>query len=63
MGIGLIDCAGKEAAMEGHVEVLFEYRESKRQLKISPSSICEILAQELSRFGKEGTVVQLSKPQ
>ena len=45
------------------VEVLFEFRESKRQLKVSPKSICKVLAQELSQFGKEGVVVQLAKPQ
>jgi hypothetical protein len=48
--------------MEVKVEVLFEYKESKYQLNISPRSISTILTQELPCFGNEGAVV-LSKPQ
>ena len=49
--------------MEFPVEVLFEYKESKRKLGVTPRSVCAILTQELARFGKEGAVVQLAKPQ
>lgn len=45
------------------VEVLFEYKDSKRKLTLDPEQVCETITEELAnRFGKKNPVVCLSKP-
>ena len=45
------------------VQVLFEYKESRRQLTVSPAAICEVVAEELGKFGYAAPVVKLSGPE
>ena len=45
------------------VEVLFEYKDSKRKLTLIPEQVCETITEELAnRFGIKNVVVYLSKP-
>ena len=48
-------------AMEERVEVLLEYKESRRQLSAIPSKICDLVSVELGRLGIEGAKVILAK--
>ena len=41
------------------IELLFEYCESRRCLRVRRENVCESIEQELSRFGKQGIRVQL----
>ena len=42
------------------VDVLFEFKESRRQLTAAPSDVCEIICGELASLGKEDSIVELS---
>ena len=44
-------------------DVLFEYKESRRQLSVAPSDVCEVNSGELVSLGKEGSIVELSRGQ
>ncbi len=39
------------------VEVLFEYKDSRKELSVIPTEVCETIAQELKGLGIEGSVV------
>ena len=42
------------------VDILFEYKESRRQLSVVPNDICQLIRHELSTLGlKEGMVIEL----
>ena len=42
------------------VDILFEYKESRRQLSVVPNDICQVIRQELSTLGlKEVVVIEL----
>ena len=45
------------------VDVLFEFKESRRQLTAAPSDVCEIICGELASLGKEDSIVELSRGQ
>ncbi len=43
-----------------NVQVLFEYKDSRQQLSLSPNSFCEVIGEELSKFGCPAPVVRLA---
>ena len=45
--------------MADTVEVLFEFRESRRQLCVPQNEICQAVSNELATLGKEGVVIEL----
>ena len=45
----------------GYIQLLFEYRESKRCLRVNRSNVCETIEKELSRFGQTVSKVSLSE--
>jgi hypothetical protein len=48
---------------EGLVDVLFEFKESQRQLSVAPSGMCDVISGELASLGKEDSIVELSRGQ
>ena len=48
---------------QGLLDVLFEFKESRRQLSVAPCDVCEIVSGELNSLGKEGSIVELSRGQ
>ena len=46
------------------VQVLFEYKESRWQLTLSPPAVvCEVVSEELGKFGYATPVVKFSTPE
>lgn len=48
-------------AMAETVEVLLEFRESRRQLCVPQNEICQAVTNELATLGKEGVAIELHR--
>ena len=58
-----ISVSAAEKMEQETLEVLFEFKESRRQLSIVPSDVCKVVSGELASLGKEDSVVELSRGQ
>ena len=46
--------------MMAEVQVLFEYKDSRRQLTLLPTAVCEVIGEEMMKFGYVTPIVKLS---
>ena len=46
--------------MMAEVQVLFEYKDSRRQLTLLPTAVCEVIGEEMVKFGYVTPIVKLS---